>query len=152
MFKAIKLIIDGKESGPEPGPWELDMKSEFPLLFVSRKEARLKVPHSEAVEKCSGCARRGELPCPTCNKNNNREPGFYTSQTMIVCSVCHGRGLIAHTDGSDSICGNCKGEGRLPCSVCQSRGLVKCEKCRGDGSLLTRFPHMPKTSSEPANH
>jgi DnaJ-class molecular chaperone len=104
------------------------------------------------VEKCSGCAGRGELPCPTCNKNNNREPGFYTSQTMIVCSVCHGRGLIARTDGSDSICGNCKGEGRLPCSVCQSRGLVKCEKCRGDGSLLTRFPHTPKTSSEPANH
>jgi len=130
--------IDGKESGPEPGPWELDMKSEFPLLFVSRKETRLKVPHSEAVQKCSGCAGRGELPCLTCNKNNNREPGFYTSQTMILCSVCHGRGLIAHTDGSDSICGNCKGEGRLPCSVCQSRGLVKCEKCRGDGSLLTR--------------
>lgn len=127
--------IDGTDSGPEPGPWELDMRSEFPLLFVSRKEARMKVPHSEAIEKCSACTGRGELACPTCNAN--KEPGSYTAQ-MTVCPVCHGRGLIAHADGSDTICGNCKGEGRLPCPTCQSRGLLKCDKCRGNGSLLTR--------------
>ncbi|KAH9303284.1 hypothetical protein KI387_014867, partial [Taxus chinensis] len=128
--------IDGSVSGPEPGPWELDMRSEFPLLFVSRKEARVKVPHSEAVDKCSACSGRGEVACLTCN--GNRDPGFYTAQIMIECSICRGRGLIAHADGSDTVCGNCKGEGKLPCATCQSRGLLKCEKCRGNGSLLAR--------------
>ena len=46
--------IDGKEMGPELGLWELDLRSEFPLLFVPHKESRAKVPHSEAKEKCSG--------------------------------------------------------------------------------------------------
>jgi len=40
--------------GPEPGLWELDLRSEFPLLFVPHKESRAKITHSEAKEKCSG--------------------------------------------------------------------------------------------------
>eukprot|EP00252_Welwitschia_mirabilis_P011393 TRINITY_DN25625_c0_g1_i1.p1 TRINITY_DN25625_c0_g1~~TRINITY_DN25625_c0_g1_i1.p1 ORF type:complete len:420 (+),score=51.80 TRINITY_DN25625_c0_g1_i1:148-1407(+) len=128
--------IDGKDHGYEPGPWELDLRSEFPLLFVSRKEARVKVPHSEAVKKCYGCEGRKEVPCPMCNTNH--EPGFYTANRMIVCSACQGRGLIAHYDGSDTKCENCKGEGKLACPSCRSRGLVKCSICRGAGSLLTR--------------
>lgn len=39
--------------------------------------------------------------CPTCNAN--QEPGFYKENLMTQCSACHGRGLIAHKDGSDSM-------------------------------------------------
>ncbi|KAK3135897.1 hypothetical protein QOZ80_5BG0424910 [Eleusine coracana subsp. coracana] len=30
--------IDGRDKGPVPGVWELDLRSEFPLLFVPEKE------------------------------------------------------------------------------------------------------------------
>lgn len=46
--------FDGKEKGPELGIWELDLRSEFPVLFVPYKESRTKVPHSEVIDKCSG--------------------------------------------------------------------------------------------------
>lgn len=46
--------FDGRDRGPELGIWELDLRSEFPLLYVPQKETKIKVPHSEAVEKCSG--------------------------------------------------------------------------------------------------
>lgn len=48
--------IDGKDKGPELGIWELDLRSEFPVLFVTNKEARATVPRSETIEKCSGGA------------------------------------------------------------------------------------------------
>ncbi|MCK1978288.1 hypothetical protein LNK15_14735, partial [Jeotgalicoccus huakuii] len=50
--------IDGKDKSPELGLWELDLRSEFPLLFVPHKETRTKIPHSEKIEKCSGCEGR----------------------------------------------------------------------------------------------
>lgn len=57
------------------------------------------------LTKCSkrfaGCAGRGNSVCPTCNAN--QEPGFYKENLMTQCSACHGRGLIAHKDGSDSM-------------------------------------------------
>lgn len=43
-----------KDKGPELGIWELDLRSEFPVLFTPHKETRTKIPHSEVVEKCSG--------------------------------------------------------------------------------------------------
>ena len=46
--------IDGQDNGPELGIWELDLRSQFPVLFIPEKETRMKVPHSEAIEKCSG--------------------------------------------------------------------------------------------------
>ena len=46
--------IDGKDNGPEPGIWELDLRSQFPLLFTSYEESQAKIPHSETIEKCSG--------------------------------------------------------------------------------------------------
>lgn len=46
--------IDGKEKGPELGIWELDLRSQFPVLFTPYKECREKIPHSETIEKCSG--------------------------------------------------------------------------------------------------
>ncbi|KAL5709286.1 hypothetical protein ACHQM5_019992 [Ranunculus cassubicifolius] len=127
--------IDGKDNGPELGVWELDLRSEFPLLFVPHKESQTKVPHSEIVDKCSGCAGRGEIPCHTCNAGE--EPGFYKENQTFECSACRGRGLIAHRDGSDTICVNCKGKGKLPCGTCGSHGLVKCTTCQGGGALLT---------------
>ncbi|KAK1264878.1 hypothetical protein QJS04_geneDACA011399 [Acorus gramineus] len=113
--------IDGIDKGPELGLWELDLRSEFPLLFVPHKETRSKIPHSEAIDKCS-----------------DREPGFYKENQMFKCPACYGRGLIAHQDGSDTICKNCSGKGVLPCVTCTSRGLVKCQTCQGEGSVLKR--------------
>lgn len=46
--------IDKKSNRPELGIWELDLRSHFPILFVHHKEIRVKVPHSETIEKCSG--------------------------------------------------------------------------------------------------
>jgi hypothetical protein len=47
------------------------------------------------------CEGRGEKPCPTCNAG--QEHGFYKANQMTRCSACHGRGLLAHQDGSDSV-------------------------------------------------
>lgn len=128
--------IDGKEKGPELGVWELDLRSEFPVLFTPHKESRAKVPHSESVEKCSDCAGRGDVICAECNAD--QDPGFYKENQMSPCAACYGRGLIAHKDGSDTLCVKCNGKGKIPCATCGSRGLVKCPKCQGSGSLLTR--------------
>ncbi|KAI3912602.1 hypothetical protein MKW92_004171 [Papaver armeniacum] len=128
--------IDGKDKSPELGLWELDLRSEFPLLFVPHKETRTKIPHSEKIEKCSGCEGRGELPCRTCNAG--QAPGHYKENQMTECNVCYGRGLVAHRDGSDTICKKCNGKGKLPCVTCGSRGLMKCETCEGRGSHVTR--------------
>lgn len=128
--------IDGNDKGQQLGLWELDLRSEFPLLFVPHKESRTNVPHSEAKEKCSECEGRGDIACPTCNAG--QEPGFYKENQMSQCTACYGRGLIAHRDGSDTICNKCGGKGMLPCATCGSRGLIKCETCEGQGSLVTR--------------
>ncbi|KAJ6798605.1 protein SSUH2-like protein [Iris pallida] len=128
--------IDGSDKGLQLGLWELDLRSEFPQLFVPHKESRTNVPHSEAKEKCSGCEGRGDIPCPTCNAG--QEPGSYKENQMSQCTACYGRGLIAHRDGSDTICNQCGGKGMLPCATCGSRGLIKCETCEGQGSLVRR--------------
>lgn len=46
--------IDGRDKGPVLAVWELDLRSEFPLLFVPEKEVMVKIPHSEVIEKCLG--------------------------------------------------------------------------------------------------
>ncbi|PPR83259.1 hypothetical protein GOBAR_AA37456 [Gossypium barbadense] len=93
--------IDGKDNTPELGIWELDLRSQFPVLFVPYKETRVEIPNSETTEKCSDCAGRGDIPCPTCNAD--QEPGFYKENQMSQCPACYGRGLIAHRDGSDTM-------------------------------------------------
>ncbi|KAJ4704529.1 protein SSUH2-like [Melia azedarach] len=127
--------IDGKDNGPVLGTWELDLRSQFPVLFVTHQETQVKIPHSETLEKCSGCAGRGDSVCPSCNAD--QESGFYKENRMTQCSTCYGRGLIAHRDGSDTICTKCNGNGKIPCATCGSRGLIKCRTCGGTGSLLT---------------
>ncbi|PSS32663.1 hypothetical protein CEY00_Acc02963 [Actinidia chinensis var. chinensis] len=128
--------VDGKDKGPELAIWELDLTSEFPVLFIPQKESRTKIPHSENIEKCSGCTGRGDIVCQTCNPD--QEPGFYKENQMSQCPTCYGRGLIAHKDGSDTICVKCHGNGKIPCATCGSRGLIKCHTCKGSGSMLTR--------------
>ncbi|KAF7845419.1 protein SSUH2-like protein [Senna tora] len=128
--------IDGKNNGPELGVWELDLRSQFPVLFVPYKEVREKIPHSDTIEKCTDCAGRGGIGCSVCNAG--QEPGYYKENQMTQCPACYGRGLIAHKDGSDTICVKCNGKGKIPCSACGSRGLIKCTKCNGSGSLLVR--------------
>ncbi|KAL3531737.1 hypothetical protein ACH5RR_005258 [Cinchona calisaya] len=127
---------EGTAKGPELGLWELDLRSEFPVLFTPYQETKMTIPHSETIDKCSDCTGRGHAVCPTCN--TDQEPGFYKENQMMQCSACHGRGLIAHRDGSDTICSKCNGKGMVPCATCNSRGLIKCETCNGGGSLLTR--------------
>ena len=46
--------IDGKDKGLELGIWELDLRSQFPVLFIPHQESKAKIPHSEIIEKCSG--------------------------------------------------------------------------------------------------
>ncbi|KAK4270433.1 hypothetical protein QN277_023469 [Acacia crassicarpa] len=128
--------IDGKHNGPELGVWELDLRSQFPVLFVPFKEVQEKIPHSEVLEKCTACEGRGGIVCSACNAD--QEPGFYKENQMFKCLACHGRGLIAHKDGSDTICVKCNGKGKIPCSTCGSHGLIKCANCKGRGSLLSR--------------
>ncbi|XP_043815256.1 protein SSUH2 homolog isoform X2 [Manihot esculenta] len=93
--------IDGKDKGPELGVWELDLRSQFPVLFTPHKETRARIPHSEIIEKCTDCEGRGNIICRTCNAN--QEPGFYKENQMLQCPACYGRGLIAHRDGSDTM-------------------------------------------------
>ncbi|XP_066333799.1 uncharacterized protein [Miscanthus floridulus] len=93
--------IDGREKGPLLGLWELDLRSKFPALFVPEEEVMVKIPHSDIIEKCSDCEGRGEKPCPTCNAG--QEHGFYKANQMTRCGACHGRGLLAHQDGSDTM-------------------------------------------------
>ena len=50
--------IGEKDKEPELGIWELDLRSEFPVLFTPHKESRAKIPHSEAIEKCTGMGSR----------------------------------------------------------------------------------------------
>ncbi|KAJ1690279.1 hypothetical protein LUZ63_014434 [Rhynchospora breviuscula] len=121
--------IDGADKGQQVGIWELDLRAFFPELFIPDKEIRIKIPHSEAVHKCPDCKSRGETACASCNGKEKQ---------MIQCPACYGRGLIAHRDGSDTICKNCSGNGNLPCTICNSKGTVKCKTCEGHGSLLTR--------------
>lgn len=46
--------IDGTAKGHELGLWELDLRLEFPVLFIPYQEKRMKIPHSETIGKCSG--------------------------------------------------------------------------------------------------
>ncbi|KAI4331697.1 hypothetical protein MLD38_029855 [Melastoma candidum] len=72
-----------------------------------------------------------------------------TKNQMTLCPSCHGRGLIARRDGSDSTCAKCNGKRKIPSVTCGSCGLVRCETCKGSGSLLslenTRAP-VPATA------
>uniref|UniRef100_M8BJ51 Uncharacterized protein n=1 Tax=Aegilops tauschii TaxID=37682 RepID=M8BJ51_AEGTA len=77
--------IDGRDKGPVLGVWELDLRSEFPMLFVPEKEVMVKIPHSEITEKCLDCEGRGEAPCPTCNAG--QQHGFYKANQMTRCSM-----------------------------------------------------------------
>lgn len=46
------------------------------------------------------CVGRKEVVCPSCNKS--KDANSYVSGQTTECSRCHGRGLLAHQDGSDT--------------------------------------------------
>ncbi|KAL3697910.1 hypothetical protein R1sor_011986 [Riccia sorocarpa] len=124
----------GQEGGRNFGPWEVDMNDEFPPLFTVEKTAKRKLPLSQRVEDCRNCSGRGEVLCELCH--DGAQPGEFRPGKTTPCSVCRGRGLIAHQDGSDTECHRCQGRGNLLCFHCSSRGLVRCEICKGSGALL----------------
>ncbi|KAL7602325.1 hypothetical protein Lser_V15G26364 [Lactuca serriola] len=73
--------IDGKDKGPELGVWELDLRSEFPVLFTHQKESRAQIPHSESINKCSDCEGRGDIICGKCNVD--QEPGVWKQYVKL---------------------------------------------------------------------
>ncbi|CAH9130588.1 unnamed protein product [Cuscuta epithymum] len=127
--------MEGNNENYEVGIWDLDLRSELPGLFIPYKESKMRVPHSEIIGKCPGCHGRGSVVCPTCNAD--QDPKFYKEGQTSQCLQCYGRGLIAHKDGSDTICQKCKGDGKVSCPTCESRGLMRCQTCQGSGSLLS---------------
>ncbi|KAF3341516.1 protein SSUH2 [Carex littledalei] len=120
--------IDGRDKGKQLGLWELDLRVDFPQLFIPEKKVRIKIPHSEAVQRCDDCNSRGETTCAFC----------HGMMQMTMCPECHGAGLVKDQDDSDTICTMCMGKGMQECASCNSRGIVKCMACAGHGSLLTR--------------
>jgi hypothetical protein len=46
--------IDKNTQTRSLGPWEVDVKNEFPALFTPQKETKLKLPNSDSMEKCPG--------------------------------------------------------------------------------------------------
>jgi hypothetical protein len=46
--------IDKNTKTRSLGPWEVDVKNEFPALFTPQKETKLKLPNSDSMEKCPG--------------------------------------------------------------------------------------------------
>lgn len=126
--------VQDNSSKHVPGPWEIDMRHEFPLLFTTSKMVHQKIPSSVLVQPCGDCSGRKEVSCPRCNPNKDLDSCVHGVTTE--CSKCHGRGLLAHQDGSDTNCEQCRGKGRLPCAQCNSRGRIQCGKCQGSGALL----------------
>ncbi|KMZ56102.1 hypothetical protein ZOSMA_99G00320 [Zostera marina] len=122
------------DTGTPLGIWKIDLQTNFPPLFTPSMKTVAKIPHSESVTDCTVCHAKGKVPCETCNIG--LKPGRYKENQMTQCPVCYGRGLIAHKDGSDTICSHCSGKGQLPCLTCASQGLVTCQCCQGHGSLL----------------
>ncbi|KAL5563351.1 hypothetical protein UlMin_033098 [Ulmus minor] len=106
-----------EHKGPELGVWVLDLRSQFPVLFVPYKETRTKIPHSEIIKKCSDCTGRGNILCSTCNVN--QEPRFYKENQMTQCFGCYGK---------------------LPCATYGSWGLITCGTCHAiDTFVLFSF-------------
>ncbi|KAJ1700041.1 hypothetical protein LUZ63_008553 [Rhynchospora breviuscula] len=120
--------IDKTHKGSQCGIWELDVKSDFPQLFIPEKEIRIRIPHTEVIHKCNDCNGRGETACSFCH---GMDP-------MTQCPECFGRGVVADQDGSDTVCTMCLGKGTMSCASCNSRGTMTCNTCNGCGSLLTR--------------
>jgi DnaJ-class molecular chaperone len=92
--------IDKNTQTRSLGPWEVDVKNEFPALFTPQKETKLKLPNSDSMEKCPDCLGQEEVPCPICSKSS--KVTAYKYRGTMECSRCQGRGLLAHQDGSDS--------------------------------------------------
>ncbi|KAJ6362923.1 hypothetical protein OIU78_003167 [Salix suchowensis] len=127
---SLETFIEEREIIRETEPYLSSLCSSYLIKKQGLKFLILKI-----VDKCTDCAGKGDIVCSICNAN--QEPGINKENLMFDCPTCYGRGLIAHRDGSDTICKKCSGNGKIPCSTCGSRGLIKCKKCNGSGALLS---------------
>lgn len=61
--------IDGRDKGKQLGVWELDLRADFPQPFIPEKKVRIKIPHSEAVQRCDGKFTFAPIPAfiPFCH-------------------------------------------------------------------------------------
>lgn len=123
--------IDGKDNGPELSIWELDLRSQFPVLFVQYKEVREKIPHSEIVDKCSG---KFCLCISKFIKSNFYVYYLPFSYCLILSLItkpwplfpdCEGRGsLLCNTCNADQEPGYYKENQMAQCPNCYGRGLI----------------------------
>ncbi|KAI5065760.1 hypothetical protein GOP47_0018384 [Adiantum capillus-veneris] len=98
--------MDDQDRGRKPNAWEMDMKAEIPLLFVSGKEARRKVPNSEVVKICGDCLGRGKVAYNSSKQVRLMKSGRgssgtscnspESSQTWMRCRQCYGQGALLH--------------------------------------------------------
>ncbi|MCO5551233.1 hypothetical protein L7F22_004732 [Adiantum nelumboides] len=99
-------VVDDQAKSRIPDAWEMDMKAEIPLLFVSTKEARRKVPNSEVVKICGDCLGRGKVaygslkPAYIMNSGRGSSSTSYegpeSSLSWRMCRQCHGQGSLLH--------------------------------------------------------
>lgn len=104
----------GRRTGPTRGDdLRLDLKLEFrEAIFGGEKKIR--IPHLETCEDCSGTGAKagtGSRTCPTCNgtgqiRRSTRTP-FGSFAQVSVCPTCNGEGQIV-----EQKCETCGGAGR----------------------------------------
>lgn len=119
--------IDGKQNGPELGVWELDLRSQFPVLFVPQKEVREKIPHSETIEKCTG--KYSNYTSKVNKLNLYLYSSIFFLHVLTKCwktlAVCSGRGgIVCSVCNADQEPGFYKENQMTQCSACYGRGLI----------------------------
>lgn len=122
--------IDGKHNGPELGVWELDLRSQFPVLFVPYKEVREKIPHSEVIEKCTGKYSGFWICISMVHKSNlylfsNNSFLSVLAKSWKIPTDCAGRGgIVCSTCNADQEPGYYKENQMTQCPGCYGRGLI----------------------------
>ncbi|KAI3863409.1 hypothetical protein MKX03_025729 [Papaver bracteatum] len=86
--------IDGKDKSPELGLWELDLRSEFPLLLVSFHVALVTRSSTWSITK---------------------------ENQMTECNICYGRGLVKCNGKGKLPCVTCGSRGLMKCETCEGR-------------------------------
>ena len=127
--------VDGPQAGVAPGPWDIPLDLPQGQLFVNNV-VKIRIPHTDVVEGCFVCQRRGRVRCHSCGGS-----GHYS------CSSCSGSGRVTRSitemdsDGvvrtvtTTTSCSSCSGSGTSSCSTCDGSGSTTCSECLGAGML-----------------
>ncbi len=95
-----------------------DISVELTLDFLEAVFGARKIFSIDRIDRCETCGGNGAKP----------------GSRIVECSVCHGKGQVVQTRStflgrfqSVSVCGRCRGSGKVPEKVC--------DKCRGEGAV-----------------